>query len=94
MEENTLTLNDVKILKAICGAGSSEDEDKGIVKAKGTSVNEIMDLADLSRGKISKTLKTFKEEGYVEEGLADGRMKTYVITDKGLETLKEMFGVK
>lgn len=85
------TIKDYLILRAI---GSNKEEAKGRVKANGTTVSEIIERTGASRSKISSTLSKFIEAGYVEPGLSVGRAKTYIITDKGIESLIEVYGVK
>ena len=88
------SIKDYLILRAI---GSNKAEDKGRVKAYGTTVKEIIERikdTPISRSKISQTLSDFIKQGFVEEGLSNGNAKTYIITDKGIESLKEVFGIE
>ena len=89
------TQKDYTVLRAI---GSNKAESKGRVKAFGTTIQEIIRLAEksgetISRQKVSQSLKKFIDMGYVEYGLSDGRTKTYIITDLGVSSLREVYGL-
>ena len=89
------TQKDYIVLRAI---GSNRIESKGRIKAFGTTIKEIMELAEkngetISRQKVSQSLKKFIDLGYVEEGLSNGKTKTYIITSLGIESLKEVYGL-
>lgn len=88
------SVKDYLILRAI---GSNKAEDKGRVKAYGTTVKEIQDRTKdtpISRSKISQALNDFIKQGFVEQGLSVGNAKTYIITDKGIESLIEVYGIE
>lgn len=85
------TMKDYLILRAI---GSNKEKAKGRIKVNGTTVAEIVERTHASRSKISSTLSKFIKEGYVEYGLSIGKAKTYIITDKGIESLMEVYGIE
>jgi len=84
------SINDYYILSAIA---DDEDVEKGIIKVKGTTKEEIQSKLQtkLSLTKITNTLEMFKKEGYVQDGIAVGKRKTFVITDAGLNKVEELF---
>lgn len=86
-----MTINDYNVLRAI---PSKDDDKKGLYKAYGTTINEIITKINLSKSKVSKSLKMFIDLGYVEEALSYGNSKSYIITLEGLESLQEMYGIK
>lgn len=85
-----MTHKDCQILKSICAG----EGDKGLIKSQGTTAKEIMEILDVSRAKISKTMAKFIEEGLVEEGLSIKNSKTYIITSEGMKSLKAIYGVE
>ena len=84
-----LTINDFAILKSIL---SDNDIDKGVIKTKGTSIKEIVEMTGLSYNKIYQSLNQFKIKGLIEYGLSRGREKTFIVTEYGLLTIKEIIG--
>lgn len=79
------TENDFKILKSIIDRG---DKKKGLSISTGTSIQEIITKTGLSSKKVRDTIKKCVELGYVQEGLARVRTKTYILTTNGLSVLK------
>lgn len=43
-----------------------------------------------SESKIRLAINNFIKDGYVKEGIKQGKSKTYFITDKGLEELRNL----
>lgn len=86
---------DYLILRAIPDPNS---DTKGIKKGDGTTVNEIIKKMhdkkgiQVSKSKVYKTLTMFKKEGLIEQGLSYGVKKSYIVTEKGFETLLDVFG--
>lgn len=80
---------DYKILRAITASGNGKN--KGISKINGTNVKEVMEHTGLSEGKVRTSMNTFIKEGLLEYGVADGRTRTYCITNKGLEELRMIY---
>lgn len=83
-ELKNLTYNDYKILQMIIS------EKKGISKLTGRTKNEIIELTGLSRTKVNTSVWELEKLGLIEEGIMKVRAKTYYITLKGSELLKEM----
>ena len=85
-----MTLKDYEILKNIL---DDNDEEIGIVKTKGSTLKEIISRCDkISYNKVYLTLLKFESNGWVEHGLARGREKAYILTDKGIKLLNEIIG--
>lgn len=83
-ELKNLTYNDYKILQKIIS------DKKGISKLTGRTKNEIIELTGLSRTKVNTSIWELEKLGLIEEGIMKVRAKTYYITPKGSELLKEM----
>lgn len=79
--------NDYEILKSII-----KEENKGIYKAKGTDIHEIMSYTNLSYNKIYQVMNKFVENGICEYGLMRGKRKTFILTDKGFDLLENISG--
>lgn len=86
-----MTQNDYRILLSVMQQ-SNPDDDKGLYKAKGTTIYEIINETSLSRTKVNKTIKSFIDMKLLDYGLSNGNAKTYVLTEKGLIELKELGG--
>lgn len=86
---NIYTKYDYKILSAITKCGDSKN--KGLTKANGTSVKELMDYTGLSEGKVRTSVNMFIKNGLLQYGISDGRTRTYCITNEGLKELREIF---
>lgn len=84
------TQNDYKILEAII---DKSDEDKGIIKTKGTTKREILDKTQLSLSKVTVTLGILESHGFIENGLKVKNAKSYILTEKGMEELLKMKGM-
>lgn len=81
------TENDFKILKAILSRG---DKLKGLSLMNGTTIAEIVEKTGLSDKKVRTTIKKCVDAGYVTEGLAKVRTKTYLLTKDGLLVIKSI----
>lgn len=81
------TENDYKIMKSIL---DKNDKDKGRCKTKATTIEEIKSKTDLSITKIRNTLNLFIENGFVMEGVKQGRTKTYMVTKEGMRELNSL----
>ncbi|MGL5327953.1 MAG: hypothetical protein ACRDD7_01710 [Peptostreptococcaceae bacterium] len=79
------TTADYSILKAII---DRNDRLKGMCKANGTTITEIIQKTNLSDKKIRITLKRFEEIGYIGRALKQGKATAYMLTKKGLYELK------
>lgn len=84
------TQNDYKILEAII---DKSDEDKGIIKTKGTTKREILDKTQLSLSKVTVTLGILESHRFIENGLKVKNAKSYILTEKGMEELLKMKGM-
>lgn len=84
------TQNDYKILEAII---DKTDEDKGIIKTKGTTKREVLDKTQLSLSKVTLTLGILESHGFIENGLKVKNAKSYILTEKGMEELLKMKGM-
>ena len=84
------TQNDYKILEAII---DKTDEDKGIIKTKGTTKKEVLDKTQLSLSKVTITLGILESHGFIENGLKVKNAKSYILTEKGMEELLKMKGM-
>lgn len=84
------TQNDYKILEAII---DKTDEDKGIIKTKGTTKREVLDKTQLSLSKVTITLGILESHGFIENGLKVKNAKSYILTEKGMEELLKMKGM-
>lgn len=81
-----INTNDILILKAIV----NKEDNRGLSKAKGSTVNQIQLACGLSDSKVRKTLKKFIEEEWVGEGVKVLNIKRYYVTEKGLKELSEL----
>ena len=54
--------------------------------------NLILLQNKISYNKVYLTLLKFESNGWVEHGLARGREKAYILTDKGIKLLNEIIG--
>ena len=85
-----MTLKDYEILKNIV---VENDDYIGVTMKNGSSIKDVMSRCNnISYNKIYLTLLKFKNDGLVTNGLSRGREKTYILTDKGIEMLKEIVG--
>lgn len=85
--DTVFTENDYKILKSIMSRGDSL---KGLCKAKGTTIKEIVDRVKLSDRKVRVTLKRFEEVGYIARAMKIGRADAFMLTEAGMSELKSL----
>ena len=87
------TTKDYQILKAII---DRNDRKKGLSIGNGTTIKEIINKTNLSDKKIRETRDKFIKEGFIAEGLKNGKEKTYILTEQGFKELnkirKNIFG--
>lgn len=87
------TTKDYQILKAII---DRNDRKKGLCISNGTTIKEIITKTSLSDKKIRETRNKFIKEGFITEGLKNGKEKTYILTEQGFTELnkirKNIFG--
>lgn len=84
------TQNDYKILEAIL---DKDDEDKGVIKANGTTKREVIDKTGLSLSKVTLTLSILESHGFIETALKVKNAKSYIVTEKGMQELLIMKGM-
>ncbi len=84
-----MTQNDYEILASIL---DKNDEEKGVIPTKGTTVTEILSKTNLSRTKIGNTLAVFLKYGLVEYGLSVKNAKSFILSDKGMKKIFEIKG--
>ena len=81
------TKMDYTILKAIT---TKNDRNKGLSLGNGTTYDEIIRKTGASASKVRKTISNFIEDGFIQRGLNDGRLKTFILTRKGIEELQNV----
>jgi len=81
------TTKDYEILKAII---NRNDEKKGLCKANGTTIKEIIEKTQLSDKKVRLTLKRFEEEGFITKGVKNAKADTFILTEEGFIELKSL----
>lgn len=81
------TTKDYEILKAII---SRNDDKKGLCKANGTTIKEIIEKTQLSDKKVRVTLKRFEEEGFITKGAKNSKADTFILTEEGFIELKSL----
>ncbi len=79
-------INDILILKSIY----SKDENRGMCKARGTSISQISDRCNLSFSKIRVSIKKFIKLGWIDRGIKNINTHTYYITDLGIEAIRNL----
>lgn len=84
--EFPINTNDILILKAII----DKEDNRGLSKAKGSTISQIQSRCELSDAKIRRTLRKFKKEGWIDEGVKVLNSKRYYVTEKGLKELMEL----
>lgn len=85
--DTIFTTNDYEILKAII---NRDDKKKGLCKANGTTVKEIIDKTKLSDRKVRLTLKRFEEVGFITKGAKIAKADTFILTEEGFLELKSL----
>lgn len=65
-------------------------KNKKINEIKSASYNQIEQMTNLSISKIRQTIKKAIKDGFIKEGVKDGHKKRYYITEKGINTIKEL----
>lgn len=83
MEE--LNQNDYKILQSFVGR-----DGKGMSKIRSLTCKNVSEITELSLVKVKNTVKILLELGLILNGIMRVRAKTYYISEKGIETLREI----
>ena len=78
--------NDISILRSIM----DKTEKRGISKAKGTTIPQIVEKTNLSVSKVRGSIKRLKEEGWIDDAIKVVNHKSYYVTKKGIEELKNL----
>lgn len=79
---------DYVILKSVI---RSNDNTKGVTRANGTTIKEIINITKLSEGKVRTTIARFVEDGFLCFGISEGRTKKYCITEAGIKELEDIY---
>lgn len=78
--------NDISILRSIM----DKETNRGLSKAKGTTIEQISKKTNLSVPKVRSTVKKFKDEGWIDEAIKVVNSKSYYVTQKGIDELKNL----
>ena len=87
MITNDLNLNDIKIMK---GFLKNVDLKEQYCVLKGVSVADLIENTGFSHTKIRNTLRRFVKSEYAKEALRKGNAKTYILTEKAFNAIKEL----
>lgn len=86
-KSNNITQNDIKVMSFMYNTETG----KGLSKAKGITIEDLKSQIDfLSESKIRSTVRLLLENGFVDYGVKIGKMKTYHITNDGLNYIKSI----
>ena len=77
------TSNDYKILFTLYSNGCTNE-------MKAYTIIKIRHYANLSIPKIRNTIKKFKKVDYIRVGVSHCNSKTYYVSKKGIEKIKEL----
>lgn len=87
----TFSKMDYSILRAIAEKDdNSTDTNKGLSRLNGTSYKELQNKTGASQSKIQKTITKFIKAGFVEQGINDGRNKTFILTLEGINEINDV----
>lgn len=86
MAEN-LNKYDYKLLNVI-------RDKKAYGKLKALSINELIELSNLSEARVRIGKDRLLAMGYIEEGLKDGKAKTFYMTQLGKQELIKACGIE
>ncbi|BAO04930.1 MULTISPECIES: hypothetical protein [Clostridium] len=81
-----LNSNDYKILACVV----DKSKNRGLSLGRGSTLKQIVDKTGFSIVKVRNTIKILLQEEYIMEGVKKERAKSYCITKKGAEKLKEL----
>ena len=65
-------------------------EKRGISKAKGTTIPQIVEKTNLSVSKVRGSIKRLKEEGWIDDAIKVVNHISYYVTKKGIDELKNL----
>lgn len=88
-----LTKNDYKVLTCLFKEGAMSRVKSATVKQLKEGVDTSSDKV-ISETKVRDALKILMEYDFVALGIADGRTKTYFITQEGLNELTSLSSIK
>lgn len=83
---SNLNSNDYKILECII----DKDKNRGLAIGRGSTKKQIAEKSGLSIVKVNNTIKVLLEEELIIEGVKKVRAKTYCISEKGINKLREL----
>lgn len=69
---------------------------KNVLPRNGASIKRIVsNMGDRALAEVTvyNIIKKYKEDGYIKEGVKNGRAKTYYLTEKGVLLYGHLFGV-
>ena len=81
-----LNSNDYKILTCVV----DNENNRGLAIGRGSTLKQIIEKTGFSEVKVRNTIKVLIKEEFVVEGVKKVKAKTYCITIKGIEKLKEL----
>ena len=83
---SNLNSNDYKILTCIV----DKEKNRGLAIGRGSTLKQIVEKTGFSEVKVRNTIKILLEEELIVEGIKKVRAKTYCISQKGIDKLKEL----
>lgn len=83
---SNLNSNDYKILTCIV----DKEKNRGLAIGRGSTLKQIVEKTGFSEVKVRNTIKILLEEELIVEGIKRVRAKTYCISQKGINKLKEL----
>lgn len=81
-----LNLNDIDIIKAMMDKNTG----RGFSKSYGSTVKDVEEITELSISKIRSSINKFKNMGWIDEGVKDGKTKCYYVTEEGIAGLEDL----
>ena len=81
-----LNSNDYKILTCVV----DKEKNRGLAIGRGSTLKQITEKTGFSSVKVRNTIKVLLEEELIIEGVKKVRAKTYCISQKGINKLKEL----
>lgn len=88
MDITCLTTSDLIILANIC----NKKDNIGLHKGRGATRNVIVEGSKLSKSTVIRGVTKLLDLGFIDFGVKKANMKTYYVTEKGLEFLREVKG--
>lgn len=82
----SLNSNDYKILESIV----DKEKNRGLSRGRGSTLQQLVEKTGFSDVKVRNTIKVLLEMGLIEEGVKKVRARTFYISEKGIEELKDL----